>query len=88
MQNDFMNSYNDLLNELEQQLAELVATNNNQLQQIERLTAVNRNLFTERAIEQRERETSQHQQTTERFTHQVVREIQGTKPRARQGMSL
>ena len=31
---------------------------------------------TERAIEQRERETSQHQQTTERFTYQVVREIE------------
>ena len=44
MQNDFMNSYNDLLNELEQQLAELVATNNNQSLQIEQLTAVNRNL--------------------------------------------
>ena len=29
-----------------------------------------------RAIEQRERETSQHQQTAERFTYQVVREIQ------------
>lgn len=31
---------------------------------------------TERAIEQRERETSQHQQTAERFTYQVVREIE------------
>lgn len=30
----------------------------------------------ERAIEQRERETSQHQQTAERFTYQVVREIE------------
>ena len=31
---------------------------------------------TERAIEQRERETIQHQQTTERFTYQTVREIE------------
>ena len=31
---------------------------------------------TERAIEQRERETSQHQQTAERFTYQAVREIE------------
>lgn len=31
---------------------------------------------TERAIEQRERETSQHQQTTERFTYQIVRGIE------------
>ena len=28
------------------------------------------------AIEQRERETSQHQQTAERFTYQTIREIQ------------
>lgn len=41
------------------------------------LTAVNRNLFhTERAIEQRERETIQHQQTTRQFTYQTVREIE------------
>lgn len=44
---------------------------------------------TERAIEQRERETSQHQQTAERFTHQVVREIQKElNPNQDRGMSL
>ena len=44
---------------------------------------------TERAIEQRERETSQHQQTTERFTYQTVREIQKElNPNQDKGMSL
>ena len=76
MQNDFMNDYNNLLNELEQQLAgggdkqQSITTNraiDGSQSQFDR---------TERAIEQRERETSQHQQTAERFTYQAVREIE------------
>ena len=45
MQNDFMNAFNSLVTDLEQQLNELQATTTKQSEQIERLTAVNRNLI-------------------------------------------
>ena len=44
MQNDFTNAYNDLLNELEQQLNDLQATTATQSEQIRQLTTVNQSL--------------------------------------------
>lgn len=44
VQNSFMNDYNNLLTELEQQLNELTETNANQNERIQKLTAVNQSL--------------------------------------------
>ena len=87
MQNDFMNAFNSLVTDLEQQLNELQATTTKQSEQIERLTAVNRNLIEQNEIKQREQATGEHQRTAERFTHQVIREIQNEiNPQQSKGM--
>lgn len=44
MQNDFMNAYKELINELEKTLNELMATNSYQSEQIKQLTIVNQEL--------------------------------------------